>query len=136
MIGHTSAKRQAPSLQKGHIFISHGLPELIQKPGFSHPGLRDDGKGLAPACLGPLQTIQQKLELSLPPNKGCKASLCTDVKPCPPGAGGNGPVDIDRLFPALNPLFPQGLKPKESLGQPEGLLRHIGCPRLCQLLHP
>ncbi len=102
MIGHTPAIREAPSLQKGHILVGHGLSELIQKPGFPHPGLRHDGKGLAPACLGPLQTIKQKLKLPLSSRKRGQSPLCTDVKPRPHGTGGDSTVDVDRLFFAFN----------------------------------
>ncbi len=54
VIGHTPAVRETPPLQKGHIFISHSFSELVQKPGFPHPRLGQDGKGLPPSPLGAL----------------------------------------------------------------------------------
>ncbi len=112
MIGHTPAVREAPSLQKGHILAGHGLSELIQEPGFSHPGLGHDGKGLPPACLGPLQTIKQKLKLPLSARKRGQSPLGTDVKPRPSGTGSDGTVDVDRRLLAFNHPLTQTLEAK------------------------
>ncbi len=136
MIGYAPAVREALSLQKGHILVGYSLSELIQEPGFAYPGLGHDGKGLPSACLGPFKTIKQKLKLPLPSHKRSQTPLGTDVKSCPSGTGGDHPVDIDRLFLTLDFPLPQSLKPKESLGELECILCHIGRSWLCQPFHP
>jgi hypothetical protein len=74
-IGHPPTVGKASSFQESKVFFGYGLAEFVGEPGFSDPGLRDDGKYLASALLGPFKAIQQKFKLALPAHKRSQASF-------------------------------------------------------------
>ena len=107
LVGHTPAKGEAFAFQEGDVFIEDGLAELIEQTGFTHTCLGDDGDRLAPSLPGTLKGIKQQLPFPFSADKGRQAPLSTHIKPGTAGAGGDHPVDTDRLLLALDLLFPQ-----------------------------